>query len=80
MHRDLFGRLLAEQGDATVFTPITLPAPTPEPVPVVPVADHGPALDAFASLVGPWRKSRWPQFGANGARRSVDLFLRSVGR
>lgn len=36
---DDFGRLLQEDGDVTVFVPLTVPAPTPEPAPDVPVDD-----------------------------------------
>ena len=47
MSFDLLGRLLSEQGDATVFVPINAPAPFPVPVPVptpapVPVPDPAP--------------------------------------
>jgi len=33
-----FGALLARKGDATIFTPVTQPAPVPTPTPVVPTA------------------------------------------
>jgi hypothetical protein len=41
---DDWGRLLSEQGDVTIFTPLSQPAPTPTPVPPSP-----------APAVGPWR-------------------------
>lgn len=45
---DDFGRLLSEQGDATLFVPLTSPAPTPTPVPV-PTPDAVDAAMATAT-------------------------------
>ncbi len=51
---DDFGALLADQGDVTIFTPLTQPAPTPTPDPTpVPVAD---ADHAFAAAL---RRHDW---------------------
>ncbi|HTI26200.1 MAG TPA: hypothetical protein VL652_34745 [Kutzneria sp.] len=47
-----FGALLADQGDVTIFTPLTQPAPQPTPAPVPPApADPDAALAAVAR---PW--------------------------
>lgn len=46
---DDFGTLLGQQGDVTVFTPLTQPAPTPTPVP-----DTDPADAALAAVAHPW--------------------------
>ncbi|MEU5426826.1 C1 family peptidase [Streptomyces olivoreticuli] len=43
---DDLGRLLAEQGDATVFVPLTSPAPTPAPAPTPTDVDHALATAA----------------------------------
>lgn len=62
MRASTFGKLLAHKGDATIFTPNTLPAPIPTPiVPVPTVADR--ALDAGLG--------NWPDayhLGASNAR------------
>jgi hypothetical protein len=41
-----WGRLLADQGDVTIFTPLTQPAPTPTPVPPAPADPADVALAA----------------------------------
>jgi len=46
---DGLGKLLSEDGDATVFTPLSAPAPTPIPTPT-PVADDS----TLAALAKPW--------------------------
>lgn len=46
MSFDDWGRLLADNGDVTIFTPLSQPAPTPTPVPD---ADH-----ALAAVARPW--------------------------
>ncbi|MEV8475958.1 hypothetical protein [Streptomyces sp. NPDC051173] len=43
---DDLGRLLAEQGDATVFVPLTSPAPVPVPTPAPTDVDHALATAA----------------------------------
>jgi hypothetical protein len=57
-------RLLAEQGDVTVFVPVTKPAPTPVPTPPAPTPS--PVDDVDASLwldLKSWAKA--PHWGAN---------------
>jgi hypothetical protein len=62
------GRLLSEQGDATVFTPITDTPPTPVP---------DPALARLVAKEGHWLKSRTPWLGAARAQREVNRYLES---
>lgn len=71
MSFDLLGRLLSEDGDATVFVPITVPAPfpvpvpdpvpTPEPVPAPPVVEVDAADTALWSAVSDWAHRRHVQ-------------------
>jgi hypothetical protein len=51
-----WGRLLGEEGDVTVFVPLTEPAPTPTPVPPgpAPVPISGGSLAEFAAKVRAW--------------------------
>lgn len=60
---DDWGRLLADQGDVTVFTPLTQPAPTPQPTPAPP-ADPDQALAAVAH---PWVLEHHTAVGGNHA-------------
>ena len=54
MSWDTWGRLLSEQGDVTIFVPLTQAPPTPSPTPV-PTADEVFAKKAKAWLSGnPW--------------------------
>jgi hypothetical protein len=53
MSFDDFGRLLAEQGDVTIFTPLTQPAPTPTPPAPAP-ADPADAALAVAFHHNDW--------------------------
>lgn len=54
---DDFGRLLDEQGDATLFVPLTVPAPTPTPVPPAPAPTPSPddVDKALATAFDAWR-------------------------
>lgn len=59
---DTFGKLLDNYGDATVFVPLTAPAPTPIPVPAPePVLDSipldDPALEQLVTAGNAWEKS-----------------------
>lgn len=52
---DDFGRLLSEQGDATLFVPLTVPAPVPTPTPTpIPVPTPGDVDAAFAKAARAW--------------------------
>ncbi len=53
---DDYGRLLGEQGDVTVFTPLTQPAPTPPPLD----PDH-----ALAAVARPWIHSHHTSIAGN---------------
>ena len=66
-----FGRLLDEQGDVTVFTPITSPAPTPTPVPG--------ADDVLAARSRTWLKS-WQASLSPTYARAVKKWLSDTGR
>jgi hypothetical protein len=55
-----YARLLAEQGDATTFVPIGLPAPTPQPTPVS-------ALAAAEAILDPWAAARHTGSNAKAA-------------
>lgn len=64
---DDWGRLLSEQGDVTIFTPLTAPAPTPSPTPPTPappvVVDD--ADRAFAPEAHRWLKHPHTQIAGN---------------
>jgi hypothetical protein len=62
---DDWGRLLADQGDVTVFTPLTQPAPTPTPAPP---ADPDQALAAIAH---PWVLEHHTAVGGNNHMASA---------
>ncbi len=51
---DVFGKLLGKKGDATVFTPATLPPPEPQPQPEPPALQR--EKDLYAAL-GAWAKA-----------------------
>lgn len=66
---DDWGRLLADQGDVTVFTPLTAPAPTPSPTPTpAPPADPDRALAAIAH---PWVLEHHTAVGGNNHMASA---------
>jgi len=63
-------RLLAEQGDATVSLPLTVPVPDPVPVPPVLNADDA----AFAKVLHPWVLTH--HIGGNGkAAKAAETWL-----
>ena len=62
-------RLLSEQGDATVFTPLTAPAPEP-------ITD--PALARLLAKTAHWRKSSVPWIGAQGAQRELNRYIGAI--
>lgn len=61
MSWDTWGRLLAEQGDVTVFVPLSQPAPTPTPTPTPtpdnPLAELAAMLRNAITSVEDWLKS-----------------------
>jgi Papain family cysteine protease len=65
-----YQRLLSEQGDATVFVPLTSPAPAP-------VAD--PALARLLAKESHWLSSAVPQVGAHQAQTELKRYLASLG-
>lgn len=71
------GRLLSENGDVTIFTPITAPAPVPidPPHPI----DTDKDVLRLAKNLKTWRKRRVPLIGAFSAQRDVNTFLRAKG-
>ena len=55
---DDFGRLLKEQGDVTVFVPLSQPAPTPTPpAPSDPLTELADVLKKFITSIEGWFKS-----------------------
>ena len=69
-------RLLGEQGDATILTPLSQPAPVPDPVPVV-VADAAD-LDLWSAETRAWAFAR--HCGANAeAARAVQAWRTRKG-
>jgi hypothetical protein len=66
-----FGRLLAEQGDVTIFVPLTQPAPTPAPV-------VDPADRELARTVRSWANGRHILSNAKAAR-AVRAWLAAKG-
>jgi len=63
-----YGSLLAQQGDVTIFVPVT--APAPEPIPVEPDADD----IALAAATRDWSKA--PHIGSNAiAAKAVRTWL-----
>lgn len=68
-------RLLAEQGDATIFTPASLPSPEPTPTPPTGVPTPLPTdLLALRNGTAQWRGSRWGR-GAAQAKMAVKNYL-----
>lgn len=65
-----YGTLLSRQGDVTIFTPLTEPAPTPIPDP-----DVDPADLEFASALRPWCDQRHIAFGNPQAARAARTWL-----
>lgn len=55
---DDLGRLLDEQGDATLFVPLTAPAPTPTPPTPVPTPTPDDVDKAFATAARSWLSAR----------------------
>lgn len=62
-------RLLSEDGDATVFTPLT--AQPPQPI-------EDPALARLVSRTSHWINSPVPWIGAQGAQRELKRYLKDV--
>lgn len=70
-----YGALLQRQGDVTIFTPLTQPAPTPTPAP-----DTDPADVALAAVAHPWVARRHTSIaGNNGMKRALQDWLREKG-
>jgi hypothetical protein len=65
----LMDQLMTADGDCTVFTPVTAPAP-------VPIED--PALARFVGKVTPWLNRRVPQFGASTAQIETRRYLKAI--
>jgi hypothetical protein len=66
-------RLLAEQGDATVSLPLSVPAPDPVPVPV-----HDPLDVTFAGVLHPWVLTH--HVGGNGkAATAAQAWMNAKG-
>lgn len=64
---DDWGKLLADQGDVTVFTPLTAPAPTPSPTPAPPAdPDH-----TLAAIAHPWVLEHHTAVGGNNHMASA---------
>lgn len=72
MEVETFSRLQYENGDVTIFTPISAPAPTPAPSVDTDVA-------TLAKAVATWRKRGIPAIGAVSAQRAVRKFLAGRG-
>ncbi len=80
-------RLLSEEGDCTIFTPITAPAPQPTPAPVPPTPPApgptpGPVdadVLALAKAVRTWRHRISACLGAKSAQKAVNTFLSGRG-
>jgi hypothetical protein len=65
---DDYAKLLAQQGDATTFVPITQPAPTPAPAPTDPIASFPfKEVDAWATTEKPW----WPKRNKTAANAYI---------
>lgn len=70
---DTLGRLLGEQGDATVSLPLSQPVPTPVPVP-----KNDPADVTFANVLHPWVQLH--HIGGNGqVSRAAKTWLDKKG-
>ncbi len=65
-----YARLLSENGDGTVFSPLTAPAPTPI---------NDPDLAALVSSTAHWIASASAYTGAAAAKRGVETFLAAKG-
>lgn len=77
---DDFGSLLKEDGDVTVFVPLTAPVPTPSPVPDKPVtpAPLPTELEALVNGTKTWRHSSIGR-GAAGAKSALKNYLVQQG-
>jgi hypothetical protein len=64
---DDFGALLADQGDVTIFTPLTAPAPTPTPPAPAPADD---ADQALAAVARPWVAERHTDIAHNSEMKA----------
>jgi len=59
------GKLLADQGDVTIFTPLTQPAPIPTPVPPSPTPTPTDPDAALAAVAHPWVREHHSTVGGN---------------
>jgi hypothetical protein len=66
-----YSRLLSEDGDATVFVPVTAPAPTPTPAPA-------PVTSAFpVDIVNAWIKARHYTKREDNAANAIAAWLKN---
>jgi hypothetical protein len=72
---DDFGQLLAQQGDVTIFTPLSQPAPVPTPTP-----DADPADVALAAVAHPWVRERHTDIAGNRRMQAaLKAWLKAKG-
>lgn len=75
-----YTRLLADDGDATQFVPITQPAPTPTPQPAPGPVSPTPANDFPLDAVTPWLNSRVYSTKGCAAQKAIKQWLANGGK